>query len=503
MFKYIILFLFFVTSISASPFIDGVWNGKPWNKAHLLAEVEKGDPDALAEWASCSDNVRIGIAHDRELINERFELAVEGGSLLAKAFYGNFLARNADEKLKARGLQMMEEALKEGHPLALSGMARRKMFGHDTEVDLEGAHKLLKEAETHNSALAIAILGFYYQYDEKNNTRYDIEKSIAYRKQSLLKFDNPFAAVNLNSMLENRSLERFHHLIDLDTLDQGDQAIEKAAQLGLPFALVTVAKAYYDAKKPHLALPMMVRAANLEHATARSYLSIWFDRGYKVKSGKGEKLVAKASYLESIKFAGLSYRSGDQSSAAIRNYARYLYSEKNDTPDQLKLNHEKAEDLLLTKLNFNEHTSYDCNCHDALAAGLIRIHGADEKPLDEALVARSFAHYIYHHDHTPSNIYTICWYMLNDKDHKFYDPVKGLAAATSFLEIADSKSKSVKPARNLIKRSKKFITAEQKALAVELVADGYPTSEKYRREAYEYLLKIGDISPEHKFRAKR
>jgi len=243
---------------------------------------------------------------------------------------------------------------------------------------------------------------------------------------------------------------------------------------------------------------MMIRAANMDNGPALAHVIQWFKKGYKIKSGGEEQLMAMAPYSDTLKLSGLSFNTGNQTKETLRTYAKFLFHKKDDTPEKLKQSKKKAEDLLLSRLNFKEDVHYHCNCHDTLADGLMINHFNSKEPLNEKLVERAVAHYIYHSDHTSRNIYWIAWYKLNDKNSKTYDPVKGMAAAKFSLNMIDNTYKD--QAKKLINKSKKDMTAEQNTQIEALFKDGYPGAEKHRREAYEYLLNIGDISPKHTFR---
>lgn len=497
MIKYIILYLFTVNCLWAGPFKDGQWNGKPWKKAHLLSEVEKGNSDALAEWAMCSNYALLGISYDEDLIEKRSLLAIEGGSTLAKAFYGNYLIASSDEEFQKLGYRLSEDAVALGHPLAISGLARRYLFGTNVELDMEKAYELLKQSEKFNCNLAIGILGFYHGYDA-NKKRYDVNKSIFYRKKSLSDFMSIYAAVNLNNLLKNDDLEPFHHLIDLDTLDAADLRLVEAARLNHPYALVYVARNYVDVGKPHQAVPLMIRAANRDNQAARAIIAKWLENGYYLDSDEGKEIVANGAYADAVKFAGLSFRKGDRSSQTLRNYAKQLYWDKVEDPEKRAINYEKAEALLLTRLNSKGEDIYDCNCHDTLASGLLKVYNDDEL-IDDAVRDRAVAHYIYHSDHSDRNSYWIAWYFLQNKKNKLYDPVKGITAAKLSLKTGNEKYN--KTARKKIRKASVGLTDEQQAEIDMLTEDGYPTAEKYRKEAYEYLLRIGDLSPAHSFRS--
>jgi len=47
----ILLFLFLCRGLLHAEFVDGFWNGKPWDLATLKQQARSNETDALAEWA--------------------------------------------------------------------------------------------------------------------------------------------------------------------------------------------------------------------------------------------------------------------------------------------------------------------------------------------------------------------------------------------------------------------------------------------------------------------
>jgi glycerol dehydrogenase-like iron-containing ADH family enzyme len=78
------------------------------------------------------------------------------------------------------------------------------------------------------------------------------------------------------------------------------------------------------------------------------------------------------------------------------------------------------------------------------------------------------------------------------------DFVKAWAVATNTLERLEHPVRKGKLER-LLKKAEAKLSPEELRVAQVLAEEGYPTAEKFRREAFEIIKEYGDLPPEAVF----
>ncbi len=280
---------------------DGQWNGNPWEKSHLLAEVKKGNSDALAEWAFCSRNALSQIEYHPALIYSRAEKAHSGGSLLGKRILGRCLFMGEGTKInKQRGLKLIQEAADMGLPDALLDMAGYYMWGEEVKVDAQRAKALLDKVQKYNCFRYNYFMTGYYSLDEQPHS--NPEKAAEYHTLAVIKDGNFFACnrIRINYYHHpDRPINRFY---SQETIKRAHTIIEHGISLNNAHCLSY--QGAYESKYNDVnrGIALMIRAANLGNAHAHRVMAQWMrngarDRDYNLRAVGSVKGAARAAVI--------------------------------------------------------------------------------------------------------------------------------------------------------------------------------------------------------------
>lgn len=490
--KCLLFALLLSATLSASSIPDGAWNGKLWRKSDLLAGVEKGDADALAEWAFCARRGLMELPYDPKLIYQRAKKAADLGSMAGKRLAAKCMmfgiGVGLDSKTAFRGI---ERAAAQDCPDAWVDMALLHLKGEfGAQKDQAKAEALLRKAEKEGSFRAVDALSELTSMKEYGG--YDLAESRRLLAKAFGMSKDVYIAKKIYYAVVYSNREDYGGIITRRMFSEAREVIEQGILLHHPLALFT--QSFYELDSPngdrHRGVMLQIRAANLGNKAAMKNMTRWLARGVKKRYAGEYQTLAVGNYRDSLKTAKYAYDRGERSNSVIYVYASQLSSA---TGEGCAEKHRLAEKLL-KKLIANG----DCNAHDVLGNLRLRRHEKFNGSKEEAELG--LAHMVYHSNHSEYAVYGLVYYLCMHKEMASYDLVKGAAASHYYLEkfTGEKYAKRIHLAQRWLKAAEKFTDAQKKEYK-RLVDAGFPASELYRRPAYELLKKAGDLPTDWKF----
>ena len=483
----LITFLFFTVScvLSAAEIIDGQWNGKPWNTKQIIEKAEQGDPDAMAEWAYCSIFGENGIPHDEPQTFKYASAASAKGSVLGKTLEGYCYALANGTKLDAqKATRIIDEAHATKHPYARYAYAQSHTLKALGRRDTTEAMKIFREMMQHDVAQASAVLGFFSHAYAKST---DDHKEAA----DLLKYSFEKYGSTMSAFVQ---IAQKKHTINFQGQQYYNKVIarlHKSARLGHSSSLRTLGNMAVKEKDYDIAIPYLLRAANNADDNAiGTLLNLAPDA-----NSPNPDTPIKGNYIELAKLAAIAYRSGGRSRQISSDYLHHLRISR----AQKKLPNEATNENAL-KVARDLIAGGDCNTHDTIAS--ILLYGVITLGDDDIFFERGLQHAIYHSDHSNACIYTAARYLLEDKHPATFDRVRGLAAAKTTLarKLSDARKNYLK---GRVTKMEKDATKEELQKVQQLVEQGYPNSETWRKEAFLKLQQYGDLPADWQFDSNR
>ncbi|MBK1830268.1 hypothetical protein JIN77_06005 [Verrucomicrobiaceae bacterium R5-34] len=248
----------------------------------------------------------------------------------------------------------------------------------------------------------------------------------------------------------------------------------------------------------NIAVPWMVNIYNDRHKTSfdskrgnilRVICWHWYHGRY---SSEEKCQMVGGDYISTFAAAKTAYKSGQRTQFIKESFADgvlYDIRKKLIAPEDEKIAVDMMRALITQGINghdphhiLGEYFTIKYNYHDV-----------DKKEFD-----RGMAHLIYH---SKCNLaaYWVTYNYLDAK--KSNDLVKGVAAAQWALPMNDGLHE--KWMKKWLARSLKKLSPEEKKEAQKLVDEGFPHADKFRKQAFEYLQRVGDIPADRPFKKKQ
>lgn len=472
--RFLFLTLLLLLPLHAA-FPDGKWNGKPWDKATLEAEVLKENPDALAEWAYCSFHCYVDIPYDLETAKKRAAQAAEKGSVFGKALTA-YLTLDSLEPFPVKtenALPLIKEASDAGHPWALYLLTEAEIRGQLLPRVTEGRVEILKKLAEQGVIDAADFLGEIYA----KGTLGVIDTEEAHRLWSDLLLNHRHPKV----------IYRFHALevpegrfpVMEDRLSE--KIIEKTAEFALEKTALGEPDIFFlhhyrllrEGTDPHRAVAGIMRAANAGSRRAMDFCTSW-GRFYIGKDPGGRRFLAGDLYSNNELTLTLA-RSGSAWDSTLSRASYQLFERKDKS---LELTEGQMEGLgYIFGLLAEDHNSSDF--YQSLAYNYDDKYSQTKpnaKWLEASLLVFSynapFARY--------SRYRMVCY--LCDERLPTHDPVKGYVAAEWL--VPKTHRVRIEEVTGMRDKMRAKLTEEQLAEAAELKKRGYPHSVEFTREFY-------------------
>lgn len=494
-----LLFIFcHVCVVANAKHPDGAWNGKLWNKKELEKGVTEGDVNALAEWAYCSSESILEIPYDEKLIMERLLKASAGGSALADFKLSRcYIYQVGCEYDLEKSHQYLERSQEADHSMALSTYADLYFRSHVAKYPVEGVKPSarwgnilldkVKERECSVYLIANSRLALCKE---------DTEKDMVFAMESMLRAHESchslFAAYMLYEnyyRLKKESPAR--SVVTEKVMLDARRRLERAAELGNPRAKYYLAYNGVYFENPHRAVPLMMEALDSGFPYAVSAASDWMYAG--CRSKKEESAAVAGLCLSSYELAAMSYDLGVRNLNINFRATYHLmspYEKKIPTKDCMQV-----VDILRENLRINiDHL----NSHIALSDFYYK--AANEDGAKAGWAEKSLAHVLYM-SHTSRGAHWLASRHLQKKNRSPEDLVRGVAAVKWALTINSGSFKKYE--EGWLKSAEIELNEAQRVEVQELVKQGYPAADRFRRKALKDLKNYGDVSEDVEFKSAK
>ena len=470
MLKKICLTLLVLTHLSfAAEWIQGQWNGQPWQREELIKKAQQGDPDAMAEWAYCSYFTANNIPNNPAKITEYARRAAENDSILGKSMHAYCLMLGTNGTLKPQqGLSILEELSTTKHPFVDFCIAQsytiKKVRPRDTKKTLEMLEQLTKK----NVVQAPPVLAFFIK-------RRDPDRAMELLKQSFEKHNNSTATslqfLNLTNV-ENRYGKAY--------ADKVTENMLKIASLGSKAAIMRLAEvASRDEDSGNVIQLIKPRALSGHTSSIEALLSIL------------EKKPIDISPATPFELAKTAYGQGSTNEYVLVAYHHGLINalQHNNNYDELA---PLIEEACRKGTNFGQ-----CRMHNHLGEFFMLSYTNYKGPVEH--FDRAESNFIYHFYHASDYCsYMLAYYYLDNVRLERRDLAKGIAAAHVALKANKGQHQidCLSRQRNLALLE---ATDAEKSEAERLIQIGFPNDKDSRRRAFDHLKEIGDMPAHIKF----
>lgn len=450
---------------------SGLWNGQPWDLNTLKGEVQKNNPDALAEKAYCMREAWNNFAQNDAKEFQLIQTAYQAKSplsivLMARSYlYGYGVPK---DDLKAR--KYLEEALKSEHPFALNYLSNCLLDGRaGYDKNLERAKVVRMEAVAQGVIIAEANLClslFQGDYDYKK----DVQKAldISAEKIRTSTHHSQFHAILLRGVNQNI----IHPALkDQALLKLAEVRVSEAVQLGKLKSISRLAEYYGVTNRPHEAVPLMLHAGRNEDANGLGGLLEMTTGG---QSSYRHQSIGQ--YSTHYRLARLAWKNGNRSPLVSENVAEsYLYKWGKEDLQPLKalpiLKHQHKIGQNVHRFLGRVYLSFDIAEHDA---------------------ARGEAHLIYSIRSSGKWILHFIIDCYFDAPERGRDLAKARAVGLSGLEHITCDIRRAK-IKNRLKQIELQITPADLKRSNDLVEKRWPLSQEVMAQAVETLIKYGDL----------
>ena len=360
------LALFFLLTLLSQAVPDGLWNGKPTTKAALFKALEKGDPEAKAEWAYWSYHCHDGIRPDAKKAFQLASEAAEAGSAFGQALVGIFHNLGWGGIInRDLAYQFVERSHRKDHPLGsayLGYLLQAELYSKEKD-DIDRGLQLILKSHDQGCAYATRYLAIYKK---------EIPSRPNHRKTALERLLQLYQTIKFGRAAA--LFVEFHDNGELEPLLEIDPKILKAMLKDCRERAEAGGAIYYKAASNHLRQNKRAeerrqyafRLANLKNSEAMKHLFLMAE-SYGNSDHKGQliamdKLVAARLAREAREFGavhprlstyeGVAYLKGRGGVSRDGNKAKRAFLEAIEQGKENGLTH--YADLLLDKKNFPE-----------------------------------------------------------------------------------------------------------------------------------------------------
>jgi TPR repeat protein len=469
---------------------DGAWNGKIWERERLLSGVEKGERDALAEWAYCCRRGLLKLPHNYELIYQRAKRAAEKGSLMGKRIIAKCVRHGeGTEANPQKAFELFSELNQLNCPDARIDLASYHLSGQFVERNVLKAQELIAKADQEGAVRAIVAKA---DFETRNLAQgRDPRKIMNSYLRAFRTVPDVYNASEIYNLLIDGKLGEMDKSSRSALFSNVRKVVAQGMELNHPFAFIT--QSFYEFNAPegnkHLAVALQVRSANLGDTSAMGNITKWMRQGLRKNYGGGYQLLAKGNAQDYLAAGDLAFKRGSTKSAARLSYATKL--SRSEGANRVA-NHQKAAEILKGLIAEGE-----CNAHDVLGTQRIQEHVKFKGVKSE--MDLGFAHLIYHSNHSSYSLYLLGLFY-GDKVEATYDPVKQAAVYKfSLSKFEGERNDSDNEATRRLPVLGKQLTAGQQKELGKLMESGFPSATQFRKPAYELLVNAGDLPKDWKF----
>ncbi|MEM0896121.1 MAG: PDZ domain-containing protein [Verrucomicrobiota bacterium] len=470
-------------------FPDGEWNNRAWELSRLMEGVERGDPDALAEWAFCAANVGKRLEFDAELVHARSKVAAEAGSAIGKLQHAICVERGigtaSDVELSSK---LLQEAVETGHPCALAEVALRKIEAHDRqrsflgfEPDRETGVRYLEQAVSSGFFESKHLKGRDLQ-DGYSGTK-NFRKAARLAKDSFLETGSLKSAAWMYKSARLLSFSEIQEFLEEEVVEKAGERLRSAAALGNPYATYVLAWEGVTEERPHEAIPAFIQSINNKEPQA-FWTATYFMRYGRYNRHVGSTVCTGnyGSIYKTAKEAYLRNIHAEDNRSIVYHYAIGLINK--GTPE------EKLEAADAFRALIRDHREYPYS-YTGLAYYYLK-SSEEDQPNAEEHFRRCVALGTFRSD-SPNGSLALAAYLGEWSLEKFRDYPRAYAAAV-WAEKLNEDPGCRQHSNKIAREAWAAMDGGERLKAQRLIEEEYPYKRSYREEAFEYLQEIGDMA---------
>lgn len=460
------------TLISQAEIPDGLWNGKPWDPEKLHKAVAAEDPEALAELAFWIKHGWGDQPYDLERAAKLAQKSARKGNPYGQAILSRMFSVGEGLEVRSKkALRFAKSAADAGHPLGLKNLA-------NIQYGLDGNNsdwlKLTRESVAGGCLIAMDNINKTHRFATYGEPR-DMEKY--YTNLVKIMTDIPVITNDTAAKVTEILPEDYRRIgITPEMISKAVARLETSMKCGTNGSQAELAAYYIRAGQPEQGVPLLIDAANSDDARAKNLLL------YYLSNDSASKRAGVETQWSNYYLHGRDcYETTDQTrqtslalSVAGRSYVTWFRKgyDKDATKaieigEQLIKNGDRPTDasFILGKAYFSE---------------------ASRKKVDEK---RGIAHLIVNSHRDELLTMQIATSYRNRKQLHRAGHL-ALAAAVDASQV-DGGEKY----KRILDGIREKLTPEQIKQAEELIAQNYPSADKFRQKALDTLIEYGDYPP--------
>lgn len=457
------------TLISQAEIPDGLWNGKPWDPEKLHKAVAAEDPEALAELAFWIKHGWGDQSYDLERAAKLAQKSARKGNPYGQAILSRMFSVGEGLEVRSKkALRFAKSAADAGHPLGLKNLAN---IQYKLNRNGEDWLKFTRESVAGGCLIAMDNMDIAREHGQ-----YGLPKRRSKRNDNFLKTLKTDKVITLVTADHLSMVDRGNYRelgITPEMLSKAIARLEVARNCGCPNVKAPLASLYLRAGQPEQGVPLLIDAANNDDDRAK-YLLLYFLDNHRESVRAGMATQWSNFYLH----ARDSYEAGSEQRLVLaqagRSYVTWFHKDhQKDVAKAIEIGEE------LIKRGESVHDA-------SFILGKAYFSEASRKKVDEK---RGIAHLIVNSHRDELLTMQIATSYRNRKQLHRAGHL-ALAAAVDASQV-DGGEKY----KRILDGIREKLTPEQIKQAEELIAQNYPSADKFRQKALDTLIEYGDYPP--------
>ena len=452
---------------------DGLWNGKPWEKAELEEAVAFGDAQALAEWAYWSRVAWGGVKPDQKKLFLYATRSAALGNPMGQAILARcYLEGEGVAKDEEGGLKLAHQAAEAGHPLGLKNLANCHFGGQaGLEIDLKKGNGFEQEAMDGGCVIARenCVRRIFYGFDghvRNKKSAFQMAIPILMEKHS---------NVAAEFILQYAGERAFQNPAQEELIKKAEERLMMGVKVKHLNSMVALGRYYSQVGRADEGMPLILEAAQNPHFFASTVAHDFAIGEYNLRRAG---TIGETPTI--YRLARESYSKGNRHFRVLDSVAKsYLYPWENH-----EVQPEKAKpiiDALAETQSAPAHVLY----------GVFFCMQKNNRYFDRK---RGHAHFFYSASKRGGALYGLVQDLAPSDALEKGDIVSAYAA--NYAAIRRNQGSDRSKLMALQKRIEKLLSPEQMKEAKDLIKRGYPLKEEFQKAAIETLKEYGDLPPD-------
>lgn len=438
----------------------------------LKQKAEQGDPAAMAEYAFHSLRCMGGVKFQPNRIFDLFTQSAEAGNAEGQVGLAHCYCFSVGTMRDVRKAEeLIREPFAEGHPVALKIMGYFYFGFHGVkERDLNKVKEFNEKSAAKGCVAAKYNLAIGYTQDRPEK---DVERGMNELRALHDSRSFPLASAYLFKCLREHQIWVDHEEVYQDCV----QRISEYAKMDEPSALYRLGVFHEDAGDLENAVGCYAQSAHLGNGNA--YYAIWRINHYR-RDGEYRNVWAKNRDRGNL--ALRAYQWGTWNPQSLAHAGWEITRVQSSHPQFVKRFPDFEKDAIAAL------KKGECDLHDVLG----RLYCWSKPKNNPEFVKPEWgkAHLLFHTNHTRDSASILSGVFFSEEK-----TTENLARGYACSELAAKRGHPRHCSKKHKDGMKKQMTPEAMKRAEELMEQGYPSDYRFRKEAEDFLIKIGHLPP--------